>query len=202
HIVALSHRKQLESDINNPSSELMDTQGGPVLCGYRIPVTLLGVAPDKVTPFDIGPFYRRVLVSASNPGVESRSILIQGRVRGNIELGIEDEGGELNLRTFPRRFGKKEVLLIQSTLPEVSLEFDRERTPEFLTATVESSKEIKDRVRNWTLRVEAIPEKASGIFPRKDDPAYEDSAVYLKARIPGKPLRYIRIGIRGTATEG
>jgi hypothetical protein len=141
-----------------------------------------------------------VVIATPEVDGEPKSVPISGRVRGLIEIGSDDEGGDLHFRVFPRRTGKRESVPLYSEVPGIKLEVDRSRLPAFLNATLVTDKGSGDNRQLWTLRVEVLPNKASGPFPRKD-PLYEDSAVYLKASIPGKPPRYLRVAVHGTASE-
>jgi hypothetical protein len=191
---------KLEQD-NNAEQGGGDLLEGQVLCAFRIPVTLHAVAPDGKTPFDIGPFRRRITLSSPDLSTEPRHVAVTGRVRGPIEIGNGEDGGEVNFSDFPRRKGRKEAIALQSDVPGMSLAFDRQRTPKFLSARVGKPEKIGDGRQAWKVDVEVLPGEASGVFPRREDPAYEDSAVYLEARVPGKPARSVRIGVRGTANE-
>jgi hypothetical protein len=190
-------RAELEEAIKRPGGDMGEPAGGRVTCAYKVPVTLHAVSPDGKTPIDLGPFRRRVLISSPEVEGEPKSVVLQGRVRGLIEVGSDDEGGELNFLSFPRSAGRTQKLPLYSETPGVKLEVDPSRMPEFLKASL---KQTEGRSA-WTLHVQVLPGKASGPFPRKD-PLYEDSAVYLTATAPGKPPRSLRIGVYGTAAEG
>lgn len=181
--------------------EITPMGGGPAKCAYRVPITLLPRSPDGKVPFDVGPFRRWVSVSSPDVTEEPRPVAVVGRVRGLVEIGSDDEINEINFSTFPATRGRRATIELYSDSPDVQLTFDRERTPEFLAATVTELKG-PDRRRAWQLRAEVLPRKAAGPFPRRADPAYRDSAIYLNAQVPGKPPRSIRIGVVGTASAG
>ncbi|MFO0925434.1 MAG: hypothetical protein U0736_00115 [Gemmataceae bacterium] len=181
--------------------EITPMGGGPAKCAYRVPITLLPRSPDGKVPFDVGPFRRWVSVSSPDVTEEPRPVAVVGRVRGLVEIGSDDEINEINFSTFPATRGRRAAIELYSDSPDVQLTFDRERTPEFLAATVTELKG-PDRRRAWQLRAEVLPRKAAGPFPRRADPAYRDSAIYLNAQVPGKPPRSIRIGVVGTASAG
>jgi hypothetical protein len=187
---------ELEKSVNTaqPSG-----QAGPVLCAYRIPVTLRKVSADGSTPFDIGPFVRWVVVGEAD---ESLTVRVFGRVRGLVEVRGESTSGMVSLSVFLRSRGKKVKVMVQSDAQGLTLKFDRARTPAFLAARLGAPERVGMRGRSWTLEIEVLPERALGMFPRREDPLYEDSAVYLEARQEGKPTRPIRIPVVGTANEG
>lgn len=184
----------------NPA-DLPTTYSGPVKCAYRIPVTLLARSPDGKVATDVGPFRRWITLSSPDVPGETRSVAVIGRVRGVVEIGGDDEINEINFTVFPRSRGKRETIQLYSEQADLKLTFDRQRTPEFLSATLIEQKSPDNR-RTWQLRAEVLPDKASGPFPRKADPAFRDSAIYLNAQIPGKPPRSIRIAAVGTASAG
>lgn len=194
--------RQFDTDVNTPGHELQDPVGGRTLCAYRIPVTLRAQSADGKTPFDLGPFRRVISLSLPDSSEDPRLVTVTGYIRGGIEVGSDDEGGsDVHLRVFSKRFGRKVPITLQTDLQDVNLEFDRSRTPEFLNATIEPDPTPAAGRRFWKVVVEALPNKASGPFPR-NDPAYQDSAIYLKMLRPGKPPRSVRIGVSGTASEG
>jgi hypothetical protein len=187
----------LERENNDPSAG--EALAGPVRSAYRIPLTLQQVSPNGKNPFDVGPFRRRFLIGSPDV-IGEQSIVVNGRVSGLVEIGLGDENAEINFFTFPRKRGKREKLFLQSDAPDIKLEFDRVRTPEYLEAKLVPETTNAGR-QSWRLEVQVLPGKAFGVFPRRNDPAYEDAAVYLKALLPGKEPRAIRIPVSGTASE-
>jgi hypothetical protein len=162
-------------------------------------VTLNALAQDG-TPFDIGPFYRRVTLSCPDLFSEPKHVTIHGRVRGVVEIGNDQDGSEINFSTFARTKGKTDKIHLQSEVPGLTLEFDDKRTPSYLTARLSPLTKQAGR-QTWVLRATVLPGQASGVFPRRDDPLFEDSAIYLKASEPGKRIRWVRIAVQGTASE-
>jgi len=51
----------------------------------------------------------------------------------------------------------------------------------------------------WTLHLEIGPDQVAGSFPRADNQAYKDTAIYL--RIGGEGSHRLRIPVSGTATQ-
>ena len=197
----LSPAKRFKLEVKNNLSEkaAANETYGQVLCAYRIPITLTAVSRDG-TPCDIGPISRRVTISCPDVSGEPKQVVIHGRVRGLVEIGNDDEGGQINFSTFPRSRGKTDKIGLQSEVTDLKLEFDDKRTPSYLKATL-SAPDKKDGRQFWELRATVKPGQASGVFPRREDPFYEDSAIYLKAYQPGKPVRWVRIAVLGTASE-
>src|SRR5262249_60772791 len=111
-----------------------------------------------------------------------------------------DDAALVNLRAFRRSQGKREKVHLNSSEPGLTIEFDRKKTPEFLNARVTPRAKTSDGNQSWEVLVEVLPNKASGPFPRKEDPLYEDSGIYLKAQLPGKPPRSVRSAVMGTST--
>jgi hypothetical protein len=201
--LSLEERRQLEFKNNPIKPSESDNAFGMVLCAYRIPVTLNAVAKDG-TPFDIGPISRRVTISCPSVTGEPKQVTIHGRVRGIVEIGNDDDGSEIDFSTFPRSRGKTDKINVQSEVSDLTLEFDRARTPAFLDARLVGPTKNAAGRQTWVLRATVKPDQASGIFPRREDPLFEDSAIYLKATVPtpsGKLIRGVRIAVRGTASE-
>jgi hypothetical protein len=108
----------------------------------------------------------------------------------------------VRIRPFPRSEGSKWVSVpLLSTVDNLELTKDSKRTAKFLEVKLVADQGAERR-RAWTLKVRVRPNMADGPFPRAEDPAYEDCAVYLRAREKGKPVRHIRIPVAGTATAG
>jgi hypothetical protein len=174
---------------------------GPVLVGYKVPVTLKAVARDGKTPFDIGPFLRAVVLSSPDVDGEPKVVLVRGRVLGVVSVGIEDEEGYLNFLSFPSSEGRSARTNVVSEVEGLTLDFDRSRTPTFLDARLSGPEKLGATRREWQLHVKVLKGKVLGSFPRRGDPLLEDSAVYLIAKVPGQPPRPIRIAVRGTARQ-
>jgi hypothetical protein len=194
----ISPTEALRMEMANNTSKEVNTFG-QVLCAYKIPVTVNAVSRDG-TPFDIGPISRHVAISSPDISGEPKQVVIHGRVRGAVEIGNDDDGSQINFSTFARSRGKSDTISLQSDVPDLTLQFDEKRTPPFLTAKL-NPLEKRDGRQRWQLTASVQPGKASGVFPRLENPLYEDSAVYLKAYEPGKPTRWVRIAVQGTASE-
>ena len=106
-------------------------------------------------------------MTVSSPEVpgDPKQVTVTGRVRGDIDIG-NDENGEINFSSFPGRTGKRMTISLQSDVPGLTLEFDRKRTPEFLTAVLGKPEKINGEARQvWSLRAEVIPGKMWGSSP-------------------------------------
>jgi hypothetical protein len=198
--LSVEDTRKLEKENNLGKNAGAELTYGQVMCAYRIPVTLKAVAADG-TPFDVGPISRRVTLSCTDISSEPKQVTIHGRVRGLVEIGNDEDGSEINFTIFPRSHGKSAKVNLQSEVPAMKLEFDRMRTPSFLDAKLSPPITAAGR-QTWALRAMVKPGQASGVFPRREDPLYEDSAIYIKAIVPGKPVRWVRIAVQGTASEG
>jgi hypothetical protein len=190
---------------NNPehsTTQVPHELRGPVRCGYKVPVILRHVAKDGMRPFDLGPFQRGVSLTCPDVPGDPKVVMVTGRVRGIVDIGYDDARGEINFRTFSQQDGARETLSLQSDVPNLKLRFDEKRTPSFLTARLDGPTRSGESRQSWTLKAEAKKGAARGPFPRRGDPLYEDSAIYLEALEPGKLPRPIRIPVHGTAKEG
>jgi hypothetical protein len=190
---------------NNTSKATADAtpSHGRVLSGYKGPVTLRAMSADGKTPFDLGPFHRQVVLTSPDLSHDKlvKGVTVAGRVRGVVEVGNDDQGGDINFRSFRTQDGARESITLQSEVPGLKLKVNQKRTSEFLTARLSGSTQVGEGRQAWTLRAEALKGKAFGTFPRRGDPLFEDSAIYLEAVVPGKPPRSIRIPVRGTGNE-
>jgi hypothetical protein len=192
--------QKLEETNNQESASPIPTIGR-VLAGYRIPVTLLAVSPDGKTPFEIGPFRRHITLSSPDVPEDSKQVAVVGRVRGPVLIGTEEDRGEIDFRPFPHSRGSStERIVLQSDVPGLHLQLDTERTAGFLEIRLRREKDRAAGRRVWNLTARVKPKMATGVFPRREDPLFADSAVYLKMTIPGKPPGSVRIATRGTAT--
>ena len=193
-----AERAELQRANNTPSEF---AQPGVVLSAYRIPLTLRSLAADGKTPFPIGPFRRKLLLTSPDlPTMETGAITLSGQVRGLVEIGSEDSQGMVTFGSFPSKRGRSEVVSLSSDVAGIQLSVDTSRTAPFLLATLGEPQKVGETRQLWKLRLEIKPGAAIGAFPRREDPRYEDSAVYLLATAPGQPPRPIRIAVQGTAT--
>jgi hypothetical protein len=194
--VPLSARERaaLESDLN------ASTYSGPVLHGYKVPVTLRRFSPDGKTPLEIGQFRREVHLSSPDEGLNAKTVAVRGTILGDVRVegGI---GGALLFGSFRRTRGSKhESLTLRTEVPDLHLEVDREQTPDFVEVTLPEEPEVRGKERVWRVEAWVPPGKARGPFPRSQDPRYRDSAIYFKT--VGKTPRSIRVPVSGTANEG
>ncbi len=192
------------SERNNDPEQPDHTRRGKVLCAYRVPIALKGLAADGKTPFPIGPF-RRVVVLKSDEDVEPLRVEVRGRVVGLVDVGADADGGGLLLGEFSQSQGARGSIAVRSRVPGLTLELDEERTKvaaPFLRVKLLAETKSEEVRQAWELRVVVPPKEAYGKFPRREDPAYEDGAVYLKAREKGKPERTIRVPVAGDALRG
>jgi hypothetical protein len=189
---------ELERNNNAPSEFAAP---GVVLSGWRIPLTLRSVAVDGKTPFPIGPFRRKLLITSPDfPTMETGAISLGGQVRGLVDIGNEEHQGVVTFGSFPGKRGKTEVLNLSSDVKGIQLSVDTSRTSPFLAAALGEPQKASESRQLWKLQMEIKPGAAVGAFPRRDDPRYEDSAIYLLAIAPGQPARPVRIAVQGTAT--
>ena len=168
-----------------------------VRCAYRIPVTIRDRADDNATLLDLGSFRRQILISLANEDWEPLRVTLQGSILSDVTL----EGpGNVNLHEFYSDIGSKsETIRFFTTLENLKLEVDRERTPKFLSVSVPEKPEKFGKQFSWTVKISVDKNQAHGSFPRDDDPDYRDSAVYLKS--VGANTRNIRIAVAGNAKE-
>ena len=171
-----------------------------VRCGWRVPVLLRAVSEDGKTPFELGLFHRWVVLSSPDEGVEPMRVPVTGRVVGDVTM--PDEEARLAFGSFPHSRGTPfQGVTLESDVPETQLRLEKGRLPEYLEARFpDKPNKTASGHQTWRLEVRVRPGKARGQFPRQEDPAYSDSAVYVQ--IAGKTPRSIRIPVTGTANDG
>ncbi len=167
--------------------------------GYRIPLTLRAKAKDG-TPMDWGHFRRLVRLTSEDEGIEPVEVKVTGEVHGEVTVG--DQGrGTITLGPFRRSRGARGAIALQTDVQNLKLNLDSARLPPYLKVRFPKEPEkTANGHRTWLLEVEVPPNTARGDFPRADDPAYRDSAIYVTTE--EKPPRSIRIPVIGTANEG
>jgi hypothetical protein len=171
-----------------------------ILCGYRINVTLRPQARDNKTPIEMGVFGRRFEVRDDDQGLEPVQFLVVGSLLGPVTVGSPDDMGKIQFNAFRRDRGTEKPVTLQSDVKGLKLEVDQALTAAFLEATLEPPKSFPNGKQAWKLNVRVRPGKANGTFPRQDDPAYRDSAVYVKM-IDGEQTHSIRIPTQGEAQD-
>jgi hypothetical protein len=171
--------------------------------GYKIPVYVQAKAKDG-TPIEWGFFSRLVQLSSSDPTIEPVQVTVTGEVNGDVSIGSGKEAGAINLGSFFRKSGTQREVVLQTDNRAIDLVLDDAHRLDYLRPSLSKAQETSSGHRLWKLRVEVPPGTADGDFPRRDNPDYRDSAIYVKTvdRKSGKPLRSIRIPVRGVANAG
>jgi hypothetical protein len=181
---------------------------GEVKCAWRVPIVLRDQGPGGKAAIDLGPMRRRVELSIKDdPDAGPLEVKFMAVIKGDVEV-VQPGGrtpGRLDLGPFTRLGGSKtEMVQLSTTVPGVTLAVDTERTSSFLEAKLPEKPEMNGGRITWNMQVRVPPDKASGNIPRDDDPAYQDSAVYVKVIPPpaaGGPPRSIRIPVMGSAND-
>lgn len=174
---------------------------GSVRSGWRVPVHLRAVSEDGKTPFELGVFQRWVKLTSPDPGVEPMRVPVTGRVVGDVT--VLDEEARIAFGNFPHSRGTGFAgVTLESDTPGTELKLETERLPKYLEARLPAKPNLSASSghQTWRLEVRVRPGAARGQFPRHEDPAYADSAVYVQ--IGGKTPRSLRIPVTGTANDG
>jgi hypothetical protein len=137
---------------------------------------------------DLGPLSRRFLLrtdAVPDPSI----VLVQGTVRGVVDVGEGKEKDRISLGTFRADRGKDSTVMVSAREPNVQLRV-KSVTPDYLSVTLT---ELPGSVvlRQWKLTVGIDANKVSGLLPM-------DSAVYLET--VGPSPRAIRVPVLGNAT--
>jgi hypothetical protein len=160
-----------------------------------VPVTLREKAGDRLLLAQ-GPFRRMLQISLPSEEWDSVSVAFTGEVHGDVTVS---DDGRVQFGPFKRLRGTSKALLVWSLTPGLRLEVDRQRTAPFLNVQLNEPEKDADGRQTWRLEIRVPAERASGVFPRDNNPDYRDSAVYLKTA--GPSARNIRIPVAGLANE-
>jgi hypothetical protein len=169
-----------------------------VLAAKRVKVTVRERISDSQR-MDLGPFFRKILLSRSKDEPEEAQLLVGGEIRGELVVGSPDDRGRIDLHSFRSRAGTSKTITVLAQQPGLDLETKDIRVfPENLQShmkvRLEKVKSSGGEQRNrWHLRVDLDAGFPPGKLP-------EGSAVFLQ--IAGSsPPRQIRIPINGMAYQ-
>ena len=168
-----------------------------ILSAYAVPVTFAPVAPDGKTPFDLGNFRRQVEIQTDLLD-KPLAIGFRGRIEGDLHIHGTDETGALNFGSFRRDSEPARSVLISSGSSTKKLELDKSRIPEYVRAKLTEEPRPGELGKAWKLEVQVLP-SVYGHFPRDDDPAYRDSAVYVRTADPIS--QSFRVALKGDAVD-
>ncbi len=95
--------------------------------------------------------------------------------------------------------------MLKSTLPDVKLQYDAEKSAKFLKVHIDEG--VPDGFgKLWNMKVSIEPNSVNGRFPDPDKPGDRDCAIYLNVyrqtgemKQEDKPWRRIRIPVSGDA---
>jgi hypothetical protein len=172
---------------------------GPVLCGYRLVVVLHKTGPDGKTPCELGTFRREVRL-VPDGGIDPLSVAFTGALAGDVTVGSPEDAGRVRFGSFGAGSRRTRSVVLRSSVPKMRLELEKGRVPDYVEAELLGPDE-NPLGRTWELRVTVLPDRVSGRFPR-DDPAYRDSAIYLRAYGGEEAPQTIRVPVEGDAREG
>lgn len=160
-----------------------------VLSGYRVEVVLREQRDGK--QLDLGPFHRPVPLTTDLP-VELTPPIVSAHVRGDIDVGLPEDGGAIHLKTFPAKDGvRKSIPIWADGAAELEIV---ERYPLSVEVSIrKNAKESTPARSKWSLDV-VVPAGAwFGAFQ-------DDAGVTLKTG--SNPPRRIRIPIIGAGVQG
>jgi hypothetical protein len=161
----------------------------PVLSGWRITVTAQERSKDGKHQLDSGPFTHPLILVPANIRMEQIEVAVQGLVRGDIEVV---GGASIRLGAFDTRSGTRREVKLTADRRELNLKLVKH--PPFMKVSLE-----KEKPGAWQLTVAIEPNKVSGAFPRRDNEAYRDTAIYLA--IEGEGGRRMRIPVSGNGLQ-
>jgi hypothetical protein len=168
------------------------------LAAKRVKVTVRERLSDS-NRMDLGPFYRKILLSRSKDEPEEVTVVVGGEIRGELVVGSPEDRGRIDLKTFKSARGINKTIAVLAQKPNLELDAKNVRVfPEnlrsYLNVRVERLNPAgSDKRGRWYLHLTVNPGFPPGKFP-------EGSAVFLQ--IAGaNPPRQIRIPISGMAFQ-
>jgi hypothetical protein len=166
-----------------------------VLYAYQVHITVQERVSETAR-MDMGPFGRKIVVAGPDSMVAE--VPLSGTVRGEIQVGGEDDNGKIRLGQFKAKTGTQKTVRLTANRPGLQLEFHHlelehkeEKSLPFLKLKGPTAVGSSAEVMQWELRVQVPP----GGSPR----LLENCAVVLKLVTPGGAYRFIRIPITGAA---
>ena len=140
--------------------------------------------------FDQGPFSRALpVIFGETVYPDGRGPVVQGRVRGDVEVGGGDDQGKIVLKSFASRDGVLRKVPL-STEIMVPLVVESSYPPSLKVKLERSGKESTKSRARWLMTLDIPPNAISGTLP-------ENSAVVLQLQT--NPPRFVRIPIVGSA---
>ncbi len=140
--------------------------------------------------FDQGPFSRTLpVIFGETVYPDGRGPVVLGRVRGDVEVGSDEEQGKIVLKSFSSRDGLVRKIPL-STEVMAPLVVESSYPPALKVKLQRSDKESTKTRARWWLTLDVPPGAVSGTLP-------ESSAVVLVLQT--NPPRYVRIPVVGSA---
>jgi hypothetical protein len=167
-------------------ARLSKESGRPILCAYRVPVSVLERSEDG-TQFDLGRF-RRVVTVTGEPALGPVEMTITGIVHGEVTVGSPDDREVVDLKSFERHDGKSQPITLSTANGKLELEV--ESYPDFLQVQLKEEKAEGLLGKTWTLTVTVPPDALAGPVP-------PHTAIMLKTK--GEHPRRLRVPVIGTA---
>jgi hypothetical protein len=171
-------------ELRQAAAMLKEKTNTKALCAYRIKVTVHERLTDG-SQMDLGPYQHKVVLQSDLEDV-TPVVNVRGIVRGDVNVGTEDDKDKIVLKAFSSKAGVKEFLVpIDTTLNGLKLEL-QSKSPDYLEVRLEQKGPT-----HWDMYVSVPPNKLIGKMP-------VDSAVILKTE--GQLARRIRIPVLGKGT--
>jgi len=159
-----------------------------VLAGYHVKVSVRESTPSG-GQLDWGPFSRKLILT-SDADIEQTIVEVNGRVVGDVVVGVEADEGEIALGQFAAKSGTTKTIRLKSVQSGADLQFDRIEPPHLDYLKVKTLTKATADGRDWDLCVEAVPGGPPGKLPKL-------GAIIVK--VQGKNPRNLRIPVRGLA---
>lgn len=172
--------------------------------GYRFEVRA-NLPKEGDTQTEFGPFLRPFRIYcpdlAENDPMRSVGFNVSGAIESDVRVLGANPEGIVDINNFPWDAGKKTLVRIETSNPDVKLEIDQARTSPFLKLKqVGEPEKLRRGGSAYDYEIEVPSRKMRGAFPREEtDPGIRDSAFYIRS--VGSNSKLIRVPVMGRADE-
>jgi hypothetical protein len=171
-----------------------------IKAGYLVPFSVRERLEDG-RQLDLGPFHLKAFLK---PDVSEDlvGISITGIVKGDVSVVSANGRDRISMGVFDATLGESTDATLESR--NLDLELAVDTAPGFLKVELSKEPRVLAGIKSWNITVKVPSRAAAGEFPRDDNQAYRDSAIYLKIldpKTPNENARRIRIPVSGKASS-
>jgi hypothetical protein len=139
------------------------TREKKVASGYVVTVEALEqLGPKQRMP--LGPYRRRLLLRSKDTGGEA-IIEVHGRVRGDVQVGGDEDRGSVELGNFRVGDGATKTIVLETARADLGLR-EQDHRPGFLDVRLGTARVLPGGGKRWQLTVAVAPDREDGPLPR------------------------------------